>query len=175
MRFEAEKSRMEAFFGWVGAALGALFVAALAVAWWEHLVRTSRPPAPPEPVAPRAMSVDVQLDALDADQPAPAPPPKASDAAERRATLNSAMSRMARAGQEGSAWTETSPMVLHTALETGPIAKEADGIGKPASASASDTASDAASETTPAPGLAPETARAAGRAPAAGISSPSLP
>jgi len=130
MRAEAEKSRMEAFFGWVGAALGALFVAAVAVAWWEHLVRTSRPPAPPEPVVPRAVSVDVQLDALDADQPAPAPPPKASDAAERRATLNSAMSRMARAGQDGSAWTETSPMVLQTALETGPGAKKADGMGE---------------------------------------------
>lgn len=122
---------MEAFFGWVGAALGALFVAAVAVAWWEHLVRTSRPPAPPEPVAPRAASVDVQLDALDADQPAPAAPPKASDAAERRATLNSAMSRMARAGQDDSAWTETSPMVLHTAPETQPGAKEADGVSSP--------------------------------------------
>ncbi len=111
---------MEVFFSWVGAAFGALFVAAVAVAWWEHLVRTSRSPAPPEPLPSRAVSVDVQLDTLTAVEAAPAVPSHANDAAERRATLDGAMSRMARAGQDGSAWIETSPMVLHSATETPP-------------------------------------------------------
>ena len=122
---------MEAFFSWVGAALGGLFVAAVAVAWWEHLVRTSRPPARPEPVAPRAVSVDVQLDTLAAAEPVPAASATVSDAAERRAALDGAMSRMARAAPDGSAWVETSPMVLQSATEAAPGAKEADGLSSP--------------------------------------------
>ena len=65
------------------------------------------------------MSVDVPLDAL----PAPETPPAAfaapeasstsNDAIQRRATLDGAMSRMARASQDSGAWTETTPMVLH--------------------------------------------------------------
>jgi alpha,alpha-trehalase len=123
---------METILSWVGAALGALFVVAAVVAWWEHLVRSSRPVRPHEPATPRAVSVDVQLDALPPVEPpasvtpapaaAPAPPP-ASDAAQRRATLDGAMSRMARGGQDDNAWTETSPMVLHPPAEapaTGP-------------------------------------------------------
>ena len=118
---------MEIFFSWVGAALGALFVVAVAVAWWEHLVRSSRPPAPPATVLPRAVSVDVQLDALPAEPDAAtapnapaaaAAPTQRGDAALRRATLNGAISRMARVGPEGGAWTETSPMVLHSPAET---------------------------------------------------------
>ena len=119
---------METIFSWVGAALGALFVVAVLVAWWEHLVRNSRPPAPPEPAAPRAVSVDVQLDALPPAEPpatvtpapeaAPGAAPPASDAAQRRATLDGAMSRMSRAGgQDANAWAETSPMVLHPPAE----------------------------------------------------------
>lgn len=110
---------MEAIFSWVGAALGALFVVAIAVAWWEHLVRSSRPPAPAEPMAARAVSVDVQLDALPPAEPAAptAAPPPATDAAQRRATLDGAMSRMARPSLDGNAWPETSPMVLHPPTE----------------------------------------------------------
>ena len=115
---------MEVIFSWVGAALGALFVVAVAVAWWEHLVRSSRPPAPPGLATQRAVSVDVQLDALPADEPAvpavpaaaapaPAIPPTVNDALQRRATLDGAISRMARPSLDGGAWTETSPMVLH--------------------------------------------------------------
>lgn len=109
---------METIFSWVGAALGALFVAAVAVAWWEHLVRSSRPPRPPVPAVPRAVSVDVQLDALAPAEPPVAPAalaaaPPAGDSAERRATLDGAMTRMSRAAQDSNAWTETSPMVLH--------------------------------------------------------------
>ena len=109
---------MEAIFSWVGAALGALFVAAVTVAWWEHLVRTSRPPTPTERAVPRAVSVDVQLDtplpagpAVSAAGPAPSP---ANDATMRRAALDGAMRRMASARVDGSAWTETSPMVLQS-------------------------------------------------------------
>jgi len=118
---------MEAFFSWVGAALGALFVVAVAVAWWEHLLRSSRPPAPPATGLPRAVSVDVQFDALPAQAAAataPTAPAAATaptqrgDAALRRATLDGAISRMARPGPEGGAWSETSPMVLHSAAET---------------------------------------------------------
>ena len=115
---------MEAFFSWLGAAFGALFVIAVVVAWWEHLVRSTRAPAPPEPAVPRAVNVDVRLDALAVAEPVapvnpdvPAAPRSVSDTAQRRATLNGAMSRMARPSLDGSAWTETSPMVLHAPAE----------------------------------------------------------
>jgi hypothetical protein len=115
---------MEAFFSWVGAALGALFVVAVLVAWWEHLVRnTRRPTAPPEAVPARAVSVDVPLDALTAPSP--------GDAAERQAALDGALQRMASApqsqarGTENGAWIETEPMVLSTtsAAEAEPQAR----------------------------------------------------
>ena len=115
---------MEAFFNWLGAAFGALFVIAVVVAWWEHLVRSTRSPAPPEPAVPRAVNVDVRLDALAVAEPVapvspdvPAASRSVSDTAQRRATLNGAMSRMARPSLDGSAWTETSPMVLHPPAE----------------------------------------------------------
>ena len=135
---------MEAFFNWVGAALGALFVVAVAVAWWEHLVRSARPPAPPVTVLPRAVSVDVQLDALPGQAAAPPAPAAAAaalqrgDAALRRATLDGAISRMARPGPEGGVWSETSPMVLHSPAETptGPPDSAADAGGAQASGTA---------------------------------------
>ncbi len=119
---------MEAIFSWVGAALGALFVVAVAVAWWEHLLRQTRPPAPAEPPAPRVVSVDVPLDSVIDTPPAAAALPAApaaapparpgGDAAERRATLDGAISRMARpAPPEMGAWPETTPMVLHPPAE----------------------------------------------------------
>ncbi|MDP2008302.1 MAG: hypothetical protein Q8K45_21730 [Rubrivivax sp.] len=106
---------MDAFFSWVAAGFGALFVVAVAVAWWEHLARIARPPAPPVASAPRAVRVDVPLDTT-AGLLLPA-----SDSDERRATLGGAMERMGRVGRaaraEGApspdAWTETSPMVLN--------------------------------------------------------------
>ena len=115
----ADKRRMEAFFSWVAAGFGALFVIAVAVAWWEHLTRGTRPPVPHEPVPPRMVKVDVPLDTT-AGVLLPA-----SDTDERRAALGGAMDRMGRVGRaartEGGispdAWTETSPMVLHPAPE----------------------------------------------------------
>ncbi len=107
---------MEAFFSWVGAALGALFVVAVLVAWWEHLGRNNRRPAAPHAAVPaRTVTVDVPLDALTA-----APP---GDAAERQAALDEALARMASANAgaaasaEPAAWIETEPMVLHPAAE----------------------------------------------------------
>lgn len=113
---------MEAFFSWVAAGFGALFVVAVAVAWWEHLVRNARPQAPPQPAAARAVKVDVPLDTA-AGLLLPA-----SDRDERRATLGGAMERMGRVGRaaradgaaSSDAWTETSPMVLHPLPETNP-------------------------------------------------------
>ena len=111
---------MEAFFSWVAAGFGALFVVAVAVAWWEHLARSMRPMAPPEPARPRAVKVDVPLDTAHGVLL----PVSVSD--ERRATMGGAMDRMGRVGRaaraEGGispdAWTETSPMVLHPLPET---------------------------------------------------------
>jgi hypothetical protein len=107
---------MEAFISWVGAALGALFAVAVLVAWWEHLVRnTRRPAAPPAPTPPRAVSVDMPLDALT--------PPTPGDAAERQAALDGALARMASPSTiptpnaNTAAWIETEPMVLSPAPE----------------------------------------------------------
>jgi cytoskeletal protein RodZ len=116
---KVDKRRMEAFFSWVAAGFGALFVVAVAVAWWEHLVRNTRPLTAPEAVAPRVMKVDVPLDTA-AGLLLPA-----SDGDERRAALGDAMDRIGRVGRaaraEGGispdAWTETSPMVLQAAPE----------------------------------------------------------
>ena len=101
---------MDVFFNWLAAGFGVLFVVALAVAWWEHLVRQARPPPRPECAAAHAVSVDVRLDTQAGGL-------YESDAAARRATLDHTMGRVGRAaradGAGGSdAWTETSPMVL---------------------------------------------------------------
>ena len=99
---------MENLISWIGAAGGALVVAAVAVAWWEHVLRTERPPQAPEPAMPRAVSVDVSLDTL---HEAPA-----GDAASRRATLDGALDRMAQPVIETSrqAWIDTRPTVLQS-------------------------------------------------------------
>jgi hypothetical protein len=104
---------MEAFFSWVGAALGALLAVAALAAGWKHLVRNTRSPtAPPEAAPASAVSVDVPLDALTA------PPP--SDKAERQAALDGALQRLPSTpqsqagGTENGAWIETEPMVLST-------------------------------------------------------------
>ena len=97
---------METVFSWLGTALGALFVVAVLVAWWEHLARNAGPSLRPEPAAPRAASVDVHIDKLAETAP--------GDATERRTTLDGAMGRAAQAGADAAraAWIETSPMVL---------------------------------------------------------------
>ena len=96
---------MEGLLSWIATACGALFVVAVAVAWWEHLARSKQSPVAAEPVAARAVSVDVQLDTLAATP--------AGDSAERRATLHGAIGRMAQAGAATarSGWVDTRPMV----------------------------------------------------------------
>ena len=99
---------MEGLLSWIATACGALFVVAVAVAWWEHLARARKPPVEPAPAAARVVSVDVHLDTLTA---APA-----GDSAERRATLDGAIGRMARAAapdrpDRRPLWVDTRPMV----------------------------------------------------------------
>ncbi len=111
---------METFFSWVAAGFGALFVVAVAVAWWEHLARSTRPLRPPESTTVRVVKVDVPLDTAAGVLLPP------SDTDERRAALGGAMDRMGRVGRAAhaagsaspDAWTETSPMVLHPLPET---------------------------------------------------------
>jgi hypothetical protein len=93
-------------FAWAG---GTLLTAAVAVAGWEQW-RQGRLPAPPTtPAAPRAVSVDVNVDAL-LEQPL-------GDRHERISTFDTAMDRMSSgpgAGLQappGTAWIETRPMV----------------------------------------------------------------
>ncbi len=114
----ADIREMEALFSWLAAGFGALFVIAVAVAWWEHLARSARPPRPPEPAPARAVSVDVRLDTQ-------AGALYMSEAAERRAKLDNTMERIGRVGRAArdgggapdsrspEAWPQTSPMVLH--------------------------------------------------------------
>ena len=99
---------MEGLLSWIATACGALFVVAVAVAWWEHLARARKPPVEQAPDAARVVSVDVHLDTLTA---APA-----GDSAERRATLDGAIGRMAQAGapdrpDRRPRWVDTRPMV----------------------------------------------------------------
>ena len=100
---------MQSFLITLGYGVIALLAVSIGVAWWEHFRRThlsKQAPLEVAPAAPRAAHVDVDLDAL----PQLA---NAQDQAERRATVDAAMSRMVRgSGAAGSsAWTETRPMV----------------------------------------------------------------
>ncbi len=95
---------MESLLSWIGVAFGALFVVAVAVAWWEHVLRSERPESLPGGTPRRAVSVDVSLDEL-----------AQGDAPARRAAMDETL---ARAGQaSGGAeiirgpWIETRPMV----------------------------------------------------------------
>ena len=93
---------MQGLLSWIGTAFGALFVVAVVVAWWEHLVRSKQAHTPPEAAPAHAVSVDVQLDTLATASP--------GDSAERRATLDGAIGRMAQAGKRPG-WVDTRPMV----------------------------------------------------------------
>ncbi len=94
---------MESLLTVMAACGAALLAVAVLVAWWEHVVRVSRPAPLPAP-APRAPStVDVPLDAL-GELPA-------GDAPSRRATLDEAMQRAANEPPSAAGWVETQPMV----------------------------------------------------------------
>jgi hypothetical protein len=83
--------------------LGLVF-AATVVAWWEHLGRQGAAQfAKVQAKAARAVSVDVELDALEASAQG------SGDVYERQQTLGGAMARMA--GATGTGWTDTAPMI----------------------------------------------------------------
>ncbi len=96
---------MQGLITWIGTACGALFVVAVAVAWWEHLVRSKQVRTAHQKTSTHAITVDVCLDTLTAEAP--------GDSAERRAALDSAIVRMTQPGTPGtrSAWLDTRPMV----------------------------------------------------------------
>ena len=102
---------MEAFFSWLGIGFGTLFVVAVLVAWWEHVTRNGHRAVVAQAASgPRAVTVDVPLDQLQATPPS-------GDAAARRALLDDTLGRLTQTGAEagrGTAWMETSPMVLQS-------------------------------------------------------------
>jgi hypothetical protein len=95
---------MHSLITWIAYALGGLFFIACVVAWWEHLGRVGRPQDEPdwESPAPKAVTIDVELDALAAAGP--------GDQGERRQALGGALTRMAQPGTQG--WVDTAPMIL---------------------------------------------------------------
>ncbi len=99
---------MQTLFTWIAYGLAALFFVACVVAWYEHLGRTQRREDEPdwESPLPKAMSVDVELDALSAEAQADA----AGDVGERRQALGGAMTRMA--SSRGNGFGDTTPMIL---------------------------------------------------------------
>lgn len=105
---------MEALFNWLAVGFGTLFVVAIVVAWWEHLQRGVRPPAPPAAAPVHVTRVDLPLDTL--------APELRGDAAQRRAALDGAIGRMARPPSETDRgqWEPTSPMVLQAAPDPAP-------------------------------------------------------
>ncbi len=99
---------MQTLFTWIAYGLAGLFFVACVVAWYEHLGRTQRrdEEADWESPLPKALSVDVELDALAAEAEAEA----CGDAGERRLALGGAMSRMTSG--RGNGFGDTTPMIL---------------------------------------------------------------
>jgi hypothetical protein len=84
--------------------LVSLVFAAVVVAWWEHLGRQAAAQfAKTQAKAARAVSIDVELDALEATAQG------TGDVYERQQTLGGAIARMA--GATGTGWTDTAPMI----------------------------------------------------------------
>jgi hypothetical protein len=98
---------MQTLITWIAYGLGALFLTACVVAWWEHLGRDGqRADEPDWEDAQRGLTrVDVDLDALTA---ATAP---AGDVGERRQALGGAITRMA-SGDRRQGFGDTAPMIL---------------------------------------------------------------
>ena len=101
---------MHTLLTWTAYSLAGLFFVACVVAWYEHLGRSKRHSEDLdwESPLPKALTVDVELDALAAQAQS------AGDVGERRAALGGALDRMARpdgAGR-GKGFGDTAPMVL---------------------------------------------------------------
>jgi hypothetical protein len=97
---------MEASLTWIAYGLAGVFFAACVVAWYEHLGRAEgrHPVADWESPLPRALTVDIDLEALAA--------PAGGDVDERRAALGGAISRMAGGRRRGRSFGDTVPMIL---------------------------------------------------------------
>ena len=89
--------------------LGALFAVSVLVALVEYLRQGTAPPRPVESPRPRALTVDVDVDALPADPVAA--PAAAAPAAEPRVVMAEVLNRLQQARAEAP-WVETTPMVL---------------------------------------------------------------
>jgi hypothetical protein len=98
---------MEGFLTSLALGGGILLALAVFVACWEYWRQSARTPWRPPATLPRAVSVDVDIDAL---------PFAASDLHERHATLGAALGSMVRGPSDPVAasarsWVETRPMV----------------------------------------------------------------
>jgi hypothetical protein len=92
---------------WLIGACLALFAIAVVVAWWEQLGRRADPPPGDLGSASRAPTVDVNLDAFEAETPTPT-----TVAAARRIALGETLDRMAQGrARERRSWIETAPMI----------------------------------------------------------------
>lgn len=96
---------MQGFWLTLAWGLGSLFAVSVLVALVEYLRQGAAPPRPVASPLPRALTVDVDVDALPAPQDAPAP------AAEPRVVMAEVLQRLQQAGTEAP-WVETTPMVL---------------------------------------------------------------
>ncbi len=107
---------------WVVVGGASLMAVAMVVAWWEHVGRVD--PADAASSAEeastgmllRAVTVDVSLDALEAESIAT---PTGNDGAARKMALDGALVRMARTGSVSDArpsWLDTTPMISAVAL-----------------------------------------------------------
>ena len=106
---------MEGYSTWILSALAALFVVAVAIAWFEHLVRQDgREAAFKSPAGARyAAKLDLELDEFAA--------PIAGDVPERRAAFEGAIARMTGAGSAlRGGWLDTAPMVNAGARDAAP-------------------------------------------------------
>jgi len=112
---------MNAVFEALALAAASLLAVAVLIACWEHWFRRIRDHAPLRPEAPRAVSVDLDVDRL------PEAPAR-SDQHARIATLGAAIDAMSRTPADVTSttplpgsWIETRPMVLNsTKAETEP-------------------------------------------------------
>lgn len=99
---------MEGFWLTLGWGLAALLAVSVLVALVELLRQGPHPPPPVPASPPRAVRVDLDVDALAAGR---VPPAGAADPEARRAALAQVLDRLQQPGPDGP-WDETSPMVL---------------------------------------------------------------
>jgi hypothetical protein len=103
---------MQGFWLTLAWGLGSLFAVSVLVALVEYLRQGAVPPRPVESPRPRALTVDLDVDALpDAPDAPAAAPPAAAPPAEPRVVMTEVLNRLQQARAEAP-WVETTPMVL---------------------------------------------------------------